>query len=143
MPDLEINNKMSNTIRIFKKQFIVLVLMVAFNVAVAEGQDWKVLANNLIENYRGKIISVEQLNSSTCWIVVSKQVSIIQCVKMAENVGYFIRNSTGGINGIKPSVHIFKQGKHIAIARPDGLNFKGKLDIQNWSAEAFEGKYRP
>ena len=106
-------------------------------------QDWKTLSNNLKIDYKGKIISIEQLNSSTCWAVLSSDLSNLECVKTAESIGYYIRNSTGGIRGKKPSVHVFKVGKHIAIARPSGMQYIGKLDIKNWDPSAFNGKYRP
>jgi len=106
-------------------------------------QDWKTLSKNLMIDYKGKIISIEQLNSSTCWAVLSSDLSNLECVKLAESIGYYIRNSTGGIRGERPSVHVFKGGKHIAVARPSGMQYVGKLDIENWDPTTFGGKYRP
>ena len=101
--------------------------------------DWKTLANNLIKDYQGKIVSIEQLNSTTCWADLSNA----QAVKIAENIGYYIRNSTGGIHGETPSVHVFLRGEHVAVARPSGVNYYGKIKIENWHALDFGGKYRP
>jgi hypothetical protein len=106
-------------------------------------QDWKTLSKNLMIDYKGKIISIEQLNSTTCWAVLSSDLSNLECVKIAENIGFYIRNSTGGINGETPSVHVFKGDKHIAVARPSGMQYVGKLDIKNWDPSAFGGEYRP
>ena len=136
-----------------KRRFFVILIPFLFIVFVGSlvlleneksfAQDWKTLADNLVGDCQGKIISIEQLNSSTCWAVLSPMISNYQAVELAESIGYYIRNSTGGIRGQKPSVHVFVSGKHIAIARPYGMKYKGKLDIANWDPSAFGGKYRP
>lgn len=122
---------------------ICFVFLFFIQISCAYAQDWKTLSKNLKIDYKGKIISIEQLNSSTCWAVLSSNLSNLECVKIAENIGYYIRNSTGGIRGKTPSVHVFRGGKHIAIARPSGIQYVGKLDIENWDPSAFNGKYRP
>jgi len=101
--------------------------------------DWKILANNLIRDYHGKIISVEQINSSTCWVVLSSDISNYQAVKEAENIGYYIRNVSATMmgkkvwEGVTPSVHVFKGRTHIAVAHPNlDHAYNGKLDIKNW-----------
>lgn len=106
-------------------------------------QDWKAIAENMKIEYRGKIVSIEQLNSSTCWAVLSSSLSNNESIRIAENIGYYIRNSTGGIRGSKPSIHVFKGGRHIAIARPSGMKYVGKLDLADWDTSSFQGEYRP
>ena len=123
--------------------FIYLTFLYCTQFSYTYAQDWKTLSSNLKIDYKGKIISIEQLNSSTCWAVLSSDLSNLECVKVAENIGYYIRNSNGGIRGERPSVHVFKGGSHIAIARPSGMQYVGKLDIENWDPSAFGGKYRP
>ncbi len=105
--------------------------------------DWKKLAGDLKSAYSGKIKSIEQLNSTTCWAVLSGHLTNFNAVKIAENIGYYIRNATGGVNGETPTVRVFKNGKHIAMARPAGMKYVGKVDLQDWGTEAFEGEYRP
>ncbi len=129
-----------------KRYLPIILLCFAFfstQISDAYAQDWKTLSKNLMNDFKGKIISIEQLNSSTCWAVLSTYLSNLECVKLAENIGYYIRNSTGGIRGQKPSVHVFKGGKHIAIARPSGMQYRGELDIKNWGPSTFGGKYKP
>ena len=130
-----------------KRYLLIILICFAFfssaQISNVYAQDWKKLSKNLIIDYKGKVISIEQLNSSTCWAVLSSNLSNLECVKIAENIGYYIRNSTGGVRGESPSVHVFKGGKHIALARPSGMKYVGKLDIDNWDPSAFDGKYRP
>lgn len=124
--------------------FIVSLVLVRDKNSFA--RDWKILADNLINEYHGKIISIEQLNPLICWAVLDPGLSNQQAVEIAENIGNYIRNSTGGFKGEKPTVHVFKCRKHIAVARPYGmygLDYKGKLDIGTWDPSIFDGKYRP
>ena len=122
---------------------ICFAFLFSTQISKVHAQNWKTLSQNLMVEYKGKIIAIEQLNSSTCWAVLSSSLSNLECIGIAENIGYYIRNSTGGIRGQKPSVHVFKDGKHIAIARPHGMKYVGKLNIENWNPSTFGGKYRP
>jgi len=128
--------------KVIKKVLLIICLSLYINVPTF-AQDWKTVANNLIRDYRGKIISIEQLNSSTCWAVLAPWISNEQAVKIAENIGYYIRNSTGGIHGSTPSVHVFIRGKHIAVARPSRGKYIGKIEIEDWDPSVFKGQYRP
>lgn len=126
------------------KKIIILISAFLFcTSSYAFAQNWKALASNLIADHQGKVVAVEQLNSSTVWAVLSSNLSNEECRKEAESIGFYVRNSTGGIRGEKPSVHVFKNGKHIAIARPEGMNYVGKIEIKNWAPSSFGGKYRP
>jgi len=125
-------------------KYLFCVLLICLSYATPTlSQEWKAVADNLMADYRGKILSIEQLNHRTCWAVLSPTLSNQDCVEMAENIGFYIRNITGGIRGERPSVHVFKSRKHIATARPDGLNYLSKLSIEDWSAIAFDGQYKP
>ncbi len=126
-----------------KKIIILISAFLFFTSSYAFAQNWKALASNLIADHQGKVVAVEQLNSSTVWAVLSSNLSNEECRKEAESIGFYVRNSTGGIRGEKPSVHVFKNGKHIAIARPEGMNYVGKIEIKNWDPSSFGGKYRP
>jgi hypothetical protein len=126
-----------------KKIIITTSVFLLLTSYFAFAQDWKALAKNLKADHQGKIIAVEQLNSSTVWAVLSSHLSNEECRKEAESIGFYVRNSTGGIRGEKPSVHVFKNGKHIATARPEGMNYVGKIDIENWDPSSFGGQYRP
>jgi len=128
---------------IMKNTIIATSVLILLTSSLAFAQDWKALAANLKADHQGKIIAVEQLNSSTVWAVLSSDLSNEECRKEAESIGYYVRNSTGGIRGEKPSVHVFKNGKHIAIARPEGMSYVGKIDIENWDPSSFGGQYRP
>jgi len=129
--------------RYLQISFLTFILLMFVQIPSLYAQDWKAISKNLISNYNGKIQSIEQLNSSTCWAVLSPSLNNLECVKTAENIGYYIRNVTGGIRGKKPSVHVFKNNKHIAIARPSGLKYIGHLDIKIWNASSFRGKKKP
>jgi len=112
---------------------VLLGLILGFSPVPSHAVDWNQVAKNLITDYQGKIISIEKLNSSTCWAVVSPSLNPSECVKLAENIGYYIHNSTGGPrSGQQPSVHVFQGTQHIAVARPSGMQYKGKLDIRDW-----------
>lgn len=102
-------------------------------------QDWKTIADNIIMDYKGKIISIEQLNSTTCWAVLSPRLSNYQAMEVAENIGYYIKN----VIGKTPVVHVFVNGRHIAIARPSGKKYIGKVKIQDWNPSVFGGQHRP
>ena len=125
-----------------KKIIFFISMLILFSMP-CYAHDWKAMANDLVKDYQGKIISIEQLNSSTCWAVLSFRVSNLKAVEIAENIGYYIRNTTGGIKGEKPSVHVFVGGKRIAIARPSGTKYSGTLKIEDWGTAEFKGKYKP
>ena len=126
-----------------KKIIIATSVFLFLTSSFAFSQDWKALAKDLKADHQGKIIAIEQLNSSIVWAVLSSNLSNEECRKEAESIGFYVRNATGGIRGEKPSVHVFKNGKHIATARPEGLNYVGKINIENWDPSSFGGKYRP
>lgn len=109
--------------------------------------NWKALVNNIVGWYEGKIISIEQLNSTTCWVVIRPVRSMSRAVEIAENVGCFIRLHTGGFpiwkHGETPVVHVFMNGKHVAVAKARGTEYIGKVDLEDWDPSSFDGEYRP
>lgn len=125
-----------------KRAFLFLCLFSLFALPV-HAQSWRSIADNLIIEYSGKIRSIEQLNSSTCWAVLPVYTPYSKAVKMAVSIGYYIRNSTGGIRGKRPSIHVFIGARHIAVARPRGMQYIGKMAIANWDPSTFGGEYRP
>ena len=103
-------------------------------IADAVRTDWKVLKAQLIADYSGMIVAVDQLNSSTAWVVVAPALTDADAVEIAESVGYYIRNVTSTWGKMeKPSVHTFRAGKHRAVARPrmDG-GYRAELDVKDW-----------
>ncbi len=125
------------------KKIILISMFLLLTGTFLFAQDWHLISSSLINDHRGKIIAIEQLNSRTVWAVLSPNLSNEECRKEAEAIGFYVRNSTGGIRGEKPSVHVFKGGKHIAVARPEGINYVGKIEIKNWDPSSFNGQYRP
>jgi hypothetical protein len=112
---------------------VLLGLILGFSSVSSHAVDWNQVAKNLMADYQGKIISIKKLNSSSCWIVVSPSLNTAECVKLAENIGYYIRNSTGGPrSGQTPTVHVSQGTQQIAVARPSGMQYKGKLNIKSW-----------
>ncbi|MEA3305601.1 MAG: hypothetical protein U9R52_02185 [Candidatus Omnitrophota bacterium] len=86
-------------------------------------EDRKKLSDDIIMNYKGKVISIERLNSATCWAVLSPELTNTQIVEIAENIGHYIRNATGE----KLTVRVFVNGTHAALARPSGKKYIASL----------------
>lgn len=101
---------------------------------IAEGKsqksdehDWKTIGNSLNSKYQGKILSILQINSAICRVTLSPELSDAEAVEMAKNIGLHIRNSTAGINIATPSVQVFINGKAVAFARPEGLDYIAEI----------------
>ena len=108
-------------------------LLIAFCApASIQAQNWQAVEKGLLRDFGGKIVSIEKLDSATCWARIDGNISHVKAVDLAESIGYYIRNTTGGIKGKTPSVHIFKGSRHIAVARPSGVKYTGKLQVQEW-----------
>ena len=105
--------------------------------------DWKVIAEDLMRHYEGKVLSIEQLNESACWAVLAPDFSEQQAARMARDLGYFIKNATGRTKGETPVVHVFVNKRQVAVARSTGRWYVGKIHIENWDPAFFKGKYRP
>ncbi len=109
------------------------------NHKVNHSSNWATLANNIKIDYQGKITAIEQLNGTTCWVIIRNDLPNSDAISVAENVGYYVKNNTGE----RPSVHVFRDGRHISVARFYSNKYKGKIDIGNWDPSAFNGQYRP
>jgi hypothetical protein len=94
--------------------------------------NWDNISAKLVAKFDGKIRSIEQLNSMTCWAVLSSDISNEEAARLAENIGNYIMRLTGGKKGGKPPVHVFINGKHVAVAKPSGMDYTGKVSLQDW-----------
>ena len=129
-----------------KGRIIVLVGVLSLVLAPLQGglaYEWKVIAEDLLRHYEGKIFTVEQLNESTCWAVLTSDFTEQEAARMARDIGYFIKNATGRMKGETPVVHVFVNKRQVAVARSTGRWYVGKIHIENWDPAFFKGKYRP
>jgi hypothetical protein len=129
-----------------KVHIVSLVVMLSMVLAPIQGalaRDWKGIAENLIRHYEGNVLSIEQLNESTCWAVLAPDSSDQEAARMARDIGYFIKNATGRTKGETPVVHVFVNKRQVAIARSTGRWYVGKIHIENWDPAFYKGKYRP
>ena len=106
---------------------VITALLLLLNVEKAFATDWDNVSSSLIRSFEGKVISIEQIDSQTCHAVLSPNTSGSQAVKLAKDIGNFIRNYTGGHSGERPVVYVKVKGKEIAVARPSRLKYTGKL----------------
>ena len=121
----------------------VMLSLVLAPIQAAFSHDWKGIAENLIRHYEGKVLSIEQLNESTCWALLAPDFSEQEAARMARDIGYFIKNATGRTKGETPVVHVFVNKRQVAVARSTGRWYVGKIHIENWDPAFFKGKYRP
>ena len=129
-----------------KGRIIVLVGVLSLVLAPLQGglaYDWKVIAEDLLRHYEGKILTIEQLNESTCWAVLTSDFTEQEAARMARDIGYFIKSATGRMKGETPVVHVFVNKRQVAVARSTGRWYVGKIHIENWDPAFFKGKYRP
>jgi hypothetical protein len=129
-----------------KIRIVSLVVMLSMFLAPVQGafaHDWKGIAEDLIRHYEGKVLSIEQLNGSTCWAILGPDFSDQEAARMARDIGYFIKNATGRTKGETPVVHVFVNKRQVAIAMSTGRWYVGKIHIENWHPAFFKGKYRP
>ncbi len=105
--------------------------------------DWKAIADILVTKFRGRIISIEQLNAKTCWAVLASGTSEFDVEDIAEEIGYHIKAEIGGVKGAPALIHVFVDGKRVAVANLSGENYTSEINVQNWSALELNGKYRP
>jgi len=127
------------------KSFFGFVLFMSLSFGALADTDWRQLANNLVSEYKGRIVSIEQLTSSTCWVVVLGSTTGAEALEIANSVGIYIRNVTGGLKGDRPTVRVFRNDKHLAVAKPSFSNYfyDVEIDMKNWGTDSFKGKYRP
>lgn len=95
-----------------------------------ERQEKEKLISGLILDYRGKVVSIDKLDSSTCWVQINPNLPQSSIISVCENLGYYLQNASGG--KYRPSVHMFVGGTHIAVARPGSRGYSAELDVQRW-----------
>lgn len=65
---------------------------------------WEEMPNKITNYFSRKVISIQQLTRTTCWAQLSYNISNYEAFQLAENIGFYIKNTTGET----PSVHVFK-----------------------------------
>jgi len=101
--------------------------------------DWKEIADSIIVDYQGKILSIEQLNGTTCWAILSSKISMFDAIGVSERIGDHIKNTTGRT----PTVRVFINGRQVAMARPSGNRYAGQTKVETWNPMSFGGSERP
>ena len=88
--------------------------------------EWEPTVRALISDYTGKVLEVERLSAEDCWVQVSSDLSFEDARQVSENLGYYLRNSTG----FSPVVKVFVGDLQIAVARASSQKYHGKLDVK-------------
>ncbi|RJR19304.1 MAG: hypothetical protein C4582_10620 [Desulfobacteraceae bacterium] len=105
--------------------------------------DWKALSTNLIEHFKPKILSIEKLDQKSCWAVVLPETSVDDALKLAKEVGEYIKANIPPETNPKPMVRIFVAGKQVAVAVLDGESYRAVQKSEKMDPAMFKGQYRP
>jgi hypothetical protein len=100
---------------------------IAFYTAQLDAWIGKIKKDVVIE-YKGKILSIEHLDSATCMVRLSPTLSPIECANAAENIGYYISNTANKT----PTVRVFIGNTQIAYARPTGSGYSAEIDVKKY-----------
>jgi len=84
---------------------------------------WEKLAATMIDDYGGKIISIDRLDITESHFSLYNGMNPEQVRQTCENIGYYIRNSTGE----SPVVVTFIDNIPVAKAEPAGTKYQAKL----------------
>lgn len=84
---------------------------------------WERLAATMIEDYGGKIISIDRLDLTESHFSLYDGMNPEQVRQTCENIGYYIRNSTGE----SPVIVAFIDRVPVARAEPAGPKYQAKL----------------
>jgi hypothetical protein len=84
---------------------------------------WGKLAASIIEDYGGKIVSIDRLNIAESHFSLYSGMNAEQVRQTCENIGYYIRNSTGE----SPDVVVFVDRIPVARAQSVGTKYIAKL----------------
>ena len=87
---------------------------------------WEKLAATMIDDYGGKIISIDRLDITESHFSLYSGMNPEQLSQTCENIGYYIRNSTGE----SPVVVSFIDKIPVAKAEPIGTKYQAKLITQ-------------
>lgn len=134
-----------------KRLFITLITCMAFMAtpfftmaADSSAQSWKKIAEELLATYKGKIVSIEKLDNRSCWAVLATGTSNDEAVKLAEQIGDFIKKSSGDLGSPKVMIRVFINDEQVAIAVLSGEKYAGQLKSQsNLAPSTFKGSYKP
>jgi hypothetical protein len=86
------------------------------------------IKKDIVIEYRGKILSIEHLDSATCMVRLSPSLSPVACANVAENIGYYISNAANKT----PTVRVFIGNTQIAYARPTGSGYSAKIEVKEY-----------
>ena len=84
---------------------------------------WEMLAATIMDDYGGKIISIDRLDITESHFSLYSGMNPEQVRQTCENIGYYIRNSTGE----SPVVVSFIDNIPVAKAEPAGTKYQAKL----------------
>ncbi|MCP3955765.1 MAG: hypothetical protein GY697_26650 [Desulfobacterales bacterium] len=84
---------------------------------------WEKLATSMIDDYGGKIISIDRLDITESHFSLYNGMTPEQVRQTCENIGYYIRNSIG----VSPVVVAFIERIPVARAEPVGTKYQAKL----------------
>jgi len=84
---------------------------------------WEKLAATMIDDYGGKIISIDRLDINESHFSLSSGMNTEQVRQTCENIGYYIRNTTGE----SPVIVAFIDNVPVAKAHPAGTKYQGAL----------------
>ena len=84
---------------------------------------WEKLAARMIDDYRGKITSIDRLDISESHFTLYSGMNPEQVRQTCENIGYYIRNSTGE----SPVIVTFVNSIPVAKAYPVGTKYQATL----------------
>jgi hypothetical protein len=104
------------------------VTMTAGTVGEApQSPKWEAARRGILETYRGKVTAVEKISPEACDVQVSSALSFEQARQISENIGYFLKNSTGA----NPVVRVYVGDMQVAVAELLANKYSGKLAVQN------------
>ncbi len=84
---------------------------------------WEKLAATMIDDYQGKIVAIERLDIEESHFSLYSGMHPEQVRQTCENIGYYIRNSTGE----SPVVVALVDGQPVARAHPAGTKYQASL----------------
>ncbi len=84
---------------------------------------WEKLAATMIDDYGGKILSIDRLDITESHFSLYTGMNPEQVRQTSENIGYYIRNSTGE----SPVVVTFIDNIPVAKAEPAGTKYQARL----------------
>lgn len=122
------------------RSIVAILLLLAF-ASSSCADNLKEIGRKMLVEYDGTIVSVEQIDATACRVVVKASLSNSDCVATAENIGYFIRNATGSVQGLQPVVYVTKKGRQVAVARASNLGYVGKIEIKDLDRSGTGGEY--